>query len=213
MTSRLTPLWHVAAMIGLLSWFPYCFWCRAAIGWVVMTLLYNTSNEWACVCLHTLTSAGCRESVFQKTRSCLTPTYPTKQVCFSNVRWWRYSEVARWREYDYFSRKMEWKEKKGVCKERWRLLSIIKLAHSPDRRNSEALSLCWSIPLLWEDGQHNKLPASTSISSFLSVFCSFFICLLVIWFLLQSVFLDNWFSLHKTYAMHKLSWKFLYLQS
>lgn len=73
-----------------------------------------------------------------------------------------------------FLEKMEWKERKGARKERWRLLSIIKLPHSPDRGNSEALSLCWSIPLLWEDGQHNKLSVSQSISSFLSVFCFFF---------------------------------------
>lgn len=165
-----------------------------------------------------LTTSGCRESVFQKAHCRLTPTSLGKRVCFSNVRSWWESEAALWRDYDCFSRKMEWRErKKEECKGRWWLLSIISLTHSTDRGNREALPFCWSIPLFWEDSQHNRLSISPSIYCFL---CIFFPCFSSVHlsFGFCYVFSDNCFSLTiilevNSFANEQIvikSYKFLY---
>lgn len=109
------------------------------------------------------------------------------------------------------------KEGEGESKRRWWLLSIISLAHSTDRGNSEALSFCWSIPSFWEDGQHNTLSISPSIYSFLSIFSLFFLSVRLS-FVFYYVFSDNCFSLQiilevKPFANEQIvikSYKFLH---
>lgn len=191
---------------------------NVGLHWGILTVSHTEPLVCVRARMCVLTTSGCRESVFQKAHCRLTPTSLGKRVCFSNVRSWWESEAALWRDYDCFSRKMEWRErKKEECKGRWWLLSIISLTHSTDRGNREALPFCWSIPLFWEDSQHNRLSISPSIYCFL---CIFFPCFSSVHlsFGFCYVFSDNCFSLTiilevNSFANEQIvikSYKFLY---
>lgn len=92
----------------------------------------------------------------------------------------------------FFFKEVTKGKKDGDAEAEWWLRSIISRAYSSDRGNSEALSLCRSIPPFWEDSQNNTLSLHLSMPSLHSLLL--FICIHLS-FDFSYVFSDNCFSL------------------